>query len=222
MKAEDYNALNCHPQEGMCVQQVLVGKHWETHRSLDQRKMWITGLYLGGVGAVLANQTSPNNVVYLLLSLAGLVAFLAVLNLHYLGELHIAKAQVYVGGIRRGIIFNFNVKKPEKDHGEDKTPKACLCIRVFLCLFSLTSLYSLAIFCAMFMCGYYYFDGTWAKSNVCILLIVLLGLVVVYSLIRCFEKKLKKHARRMALYNLSEGFHDLKRPADRPPASSEN
>lgn len=228
MKVRDYTPVYWSPHEGGCVQQTLVAQHWETHRSLDQRKMWIAGLYLGGVGTVFAKQIHPENWVYLLLFVAGLMASIAILKLHYLSALHIAKAQAYVGGKRKGIIFDFLIEKGKDINGEDETPKASLCIRGLLSSLNLTLLYSLVIFYGSLMCGYLYFGprGTNRLPSLanCFpglaeyqdIIVKVLIFVVGYFVIHCFESKLKVHACNMAFYNLSEGFHDLRRPADRP------
>jgi hypothetical protein len=222
MKVIDYQPVNCNPCNAGCVQEMLAAQHWDTHRSLDQRKMWITGLYLGGVGTVLAKEIHPGNLVYFLLFLAGLIAFIAILKLHYLGELHIAKAQIYVGGMKRGIIFGFRIKEGKHRYGEEVTPKpSCACVNGFLNVFNLTSLYSVVVFYSALMCGYLFFPmktnipPSWVK---CVGYIISAVIILTSYLVIChFESELKKHARRMALYNLSEGFHDVRRPADRTP-----
>ena len=102
------------------LQRVLLEQHWQEARSFDRQKMWITGLFFAGFAYVAAGDPA-RRALYPFMGVAGLVAFLAVMKLQYLSEIHMAKAQVYLSGRRRGRIFGFHIKKGSQRDGEQST-----------------------------------------------------------------------------------------------------
>jgi hypothetical protein len=163
--------------------------------------MWITGLYFAGFAYVFSgNISSESKAVLAFLSVTGFAAFFAVYNLQYLCEIHMAKAQVYVAGERRGVIFKFKIDDPTQNEDEN-TLVCCGVVNCFLRLFNLTTLYSWLIFNSMLYCCYRFYllcsksksqdiVGTLScQTKVSILIIVLISTyILIRILLSCLQR----------------------------------
>jgi hypothetical protein len=233
----NYDPINCKPQRS--VQEALFEQHWEEARSLKKQKMWITGLYFAAFSYIFNIPLPPEKrMLLLLLAFAGVAAFLAVFNLQYLTEIHMAKAQIYVAGKEPGVIFDFThaisdyaKKDKESVKGEKRNCKQffccmfryltkCFCYpfrflsRLFLCLTSLTSLYSWIIFnIAVYSFYKYLVSYDLLKSySYCEKLTGWISILVVsYFLIRCLMGSAQDRAQNIAknINKLSRGWHNV-------------
>ena len=137
-----------------------------------------------------------------------------------------AKAQVYLAGERRGIIFDFHLSNKRmsiegKYPGEEITPESeCFWVNLSFKLNNLTYIHAWVIASGTILCFYlgllkkksfFELDSKCIDSFVLDIIIFIVVPIVVYILTRIFLQALKAYARDKAKYNLAKEWYDLRK-----------